>query len=68
MRLSFWGIDLGIGTDDSFLFYEATAAMSITQAYDTQVEHDRLFPILLEPNCKALADAVRNPTGWNCWY
>lgn len=67
VRLNFWGIDIGIGTGDSFLFYEATAAMSITQAYSTQEEHDRLFPVFLEPIHRALSAAVGTPASWDCW-
>ena len=67
VRLNFWGIDIGIGTGDSFLFFEATAAMSITQAYSTQEEHDRLFPVLLEPIHQALSAAVGSPASWDCW-
>jgi glutathione synthase/RimK-type ligase-like ATP-grasp enzyme len=67
VRLNFWGIDLGIGEGDRFLFFEATAAMSITQAYNTQAEHDRLYPVLLEPIIKALDAAVKTPSSWNCW-
>jgi len=67
VKLNFWGIDLGIGKGDSFLFFEATASMSITQAYNTKAEHDRLYPVLLEPIIKALGVAVRDPSSWDCW-
>ena len=41
--------------------------MSLAQAYGAQKEHDRLFPIILEPIHKALAATISNPASWSCW-
>jgi hypothetical protein len=67
IRLNFWGVDLGYSADGDFVFFEASAAMSITSRSNTPDEHLLLFAPILTPIYQALALAISNPRSWNCW-
>lgn len=67
IRLNFWGVDLGWSAEGDFVFFEATAAMSITATTHTPDDVMKEFRRIAGPIFENLGKAVLTPSSWDCW-
>ena len=67
IRLNFWGVDLGWSADGDFVFFEATAAMSIAARTHTPDDVWKIFSRIGQPIYDDLKTAMLAPASWNCW-
>lgn len=67
IKLNFWGVDLGYSADGDFVFYEATAAMSITARSQISDEVMTIFGRFLNPIGDHVRKAILDPSSWGCW-
>lgn len=67
IRLNFWGVDLGWSAEGDFVFFEATAAMSIAATTHTPDEVMKVFGRIAFPIFENLGKAILTPSSWDCW-
>jgi len=67
IRLNFWGVDLGWSADGDFVFFEATAAMSITARTHTPNDVMKIFGRVTLPIYEGLKTALLDPSSWDFW-